>query len=630
MKERILLILIFLHFILPTHSFANYAKVILVRGKVTQLAPGELIARKVSKGEELKMDTSILTEKGSFVRLNLKDGSVLSLGPESKLVLSKIGESDKDQSVINLLKGTIRNKIKKSQSGKMNYFIKTRTAALGVRGTEFEAVYGSESGVTSLLTYKGSVSMAHIRDVLEAKKKEVEDVEYSRESEYDKSIVIEESTELKKGDDPIEQMELALNHDKASTVKAGQISQTVDAMDTVARPAVINPVQLNLLYENDEFKEGSGRRPIANLDDDKLKIQPVATDSPAEGIYDKERGIYAPKSGGFFDRKTGLYIPPSSDALYDQKNKVYVDKQLGNVDAKTGEYVPPLGLEIDPKVGFVKKRFKASTPKAILAKVDANQRKLNSVLDHSIVVGDGPDKEEEREVKYYLSYRELIAKNVFNFSIEGYDQDFDVEESSEGSYSNNSDGATRLNLSLDFDSGSRLRPYVQFSLAFNDFHHYGDSRFSQEGNKLTAFGAGLTYSMSPHWNLFSQIKMDQQFIMDFENSDNGIFSQLVRFSLPKISFGIQGEWFRYKKLSGEAGALIGLNLSKESGDIEVSMGRHYQLNTGLRYWPSRNWYLNTSLFVRGESYDVEGTSYNYSYKGSRHSSGLNLGFGTYF
>ena len=123
MKERILLILIFLHFILPTHSFANYAKVILVRGKVTQLAPGELIARKVSKGEELKMDTSILTEKGSFVRLNLKDGSVLSLGPESKLVLSKIGESDKDQSVINLLKGTIRNKIKKSQSGKMNYFI---------------------------------------------------------------------------------------------------------------------------------------------------------------------------------------------------------------------------------------------------------------------------------------------------------------------------------------------------------------------------------------------------------------------------------------------------------------------------------------------------------------------------
>ena len=84
MKERILLILIFLHFILPTHSFANYAKVILVRGKVTQLAPGELIARKVSKGEELKVDTSILTEKGSFVRLNLKDGSVLSLGPESK------------------------------------------------------------------------------------------------------------------------------------------------------------------------------------------------------------------------------------------------------------------------------------------------------------------------------------------------------------------------------------------------------------------------------------------------------------------------------------------------------------------------------------------------------------------
>ncbi len=628
MKERILLILCSLLF---THSIlANFAKVILVRGSVTQLAPGELLARKVKKGEMLKMESSLLTGEKSFLRLSLEDGSTLSLGPESKIVLKNIGQTKSDRSVINLLKGSLRSKIQKSDDGKMHFFIKTKTAAMGVRGTEFEAVYGPESGVTSLLTYKGAVSMAHTTEVEKASLKVSKDLEYSRESDLDKSLVIEEDRDEKKITDPIEKMEIALNKDNASTVKAGQLSQTVDTLDSVALPIVINPVQFNLLYENTDFSETSNSkdRKSANLEQQNVKLRAVATDTPVEGVYDKANKIYAPKSGGFFDRKTGLYIPPSADALFDQTNRVFVDKELGNIDSKTGEYIPPLGLEIDPKKGFVKKQFKDNTPSALLAKVELNQKKLNSALDHSIVVGDGPHS--EKETKYYLSYRELIAKNVFTLSLSGFDQSFDIKDSTRGSngrYDN--DSGIKTTLGLAFDSGSRLKPFFNFSLTHNDFQT-GESNISQSGDKLTAIGVGLKYSLAPQWNIITQLTMDQEFFVLYSSSESTITSSFDRFTIPKLTLGLQGEWFRYKKLSGEAQALLGTNITKSSGDTEVSMGLSYSLSAGLRYWPSKKWYMTTHIFREGESYSVSGTSYVYEYDASRTSTGLNFGFGTYF
>ena len=627
MKERILLILCTLLF---THSIlANFAKVLLVRGTVTQLAPGEFLDNKIKKGEGLKIETSLLTGPKSFLRLSLEDGSTLSLGPESKIILKNLGHSKSDKSVINLLKGSLRSNIQKSDDGKMHFFIKTKTAAMGVRGTDFEAVYGPESGVTSLLTYKGAVSMAHSTEVEKAKVKVSKDIEYSRESDLDKSLVIEEGRDHKKITDPIEKMEIALNKENASTVKAGQLSQTVDTLESVALPIVINPVQFNLLYENKDFEEASdNKRKKANLEEQNVKLRAAATDTPVEGIYDKANKIYAPKSGGFFDRKTGLYIPPSADALFDQINRVFVDKELGNIDSKTGEYIPPLGLEIDPKKGFVKKQFKENTPSALLAKVELNQKKLNSALDHSIVVGDGVQKEEM--TKYYLSYRELIAKNVFSFSLSGFDQNFNIKDStlgSNGRYDN--DSGIKTTLGLAFDSGSRLKPFFNFSLTYNDYQR-GDSNISQSGDKLTAIGVGLKYSLTPQWNIITQLTMDQEFFVLYESSDSSVVSSFDRFTIPKVTLGLQGEWFRYKKLSGEAQALLGTNITKSSGDTEVSMGFLYSLRAGLRYWPCKKWYLTSHIFREGESYNVSGSSYLYEYDASRTSTGLNFGFGTYF
>lgn len=626
MKERILLLSLFISFI-SSPLFANFAKVMIVKGHVTQLAPGDHLARKVSKNDVLKIETSILTGQQSFVRMVLADGSVMFLGPNSKVVLNRIGKSANDRSVIGLLKGSLRNNIPKNIDGKMHFFVRTRTAAMGVRGTEFETVYGPRSGVTSLLTYKGSVSMVNAKEV--AKPVVEKKFKYTSQTQtgYKKFDVVEEDVELSRGGS-VESMERALNEGSASTVKAGQLSQTVDRLETVAKPVVINPVQLNLLYANDEFQEGKSGDPKANLEEHSLKIVPAPTDTPPEGIYDEKKRIYAPKSGGFFDRKTGVYIPPSKDALYDKKTHVYVDQEIGAVDAKTGEYIPPFGLEIDEVKGFVKKQFKPNTPKELLARVDESQQKLNSVLDQAIIVGDGPDNGGDGEVKRYLSYRELISKNVFWLNVSSFEQNFDISKNSAANNSGNTaKGAFKTTLGLGFDSGSRWKPYVEFSMAHTDFSKQ-NSTSSQSGKSLTGIGTGLKYSMAPHWNLFSQLKMDQQFVLQYTSTNNVVSSNYTSFAIPKLLVGVQGEFFRYKKLSGEVEARVGGSLGKSSGSISTGNGALYGLNLGLRYWPSMNWYLIGHIFTRGERYHVSGALFNYDV--SRTSNGLTLGFGSYF
>ena len=119
------------------------AEVIIVRGRVTLMAPGLRSAVVVKKGKKLWRDSSILTGKNSFIRIKFLDGSLASLGPESKMVVNETGKTN--VGLISLVKGKLRTKIEKGKNARP-FFIKTRTAALGVRGTEFQTLYNKKIG----------------------------------------------------------------------------------------------------------------------------------------------------------------------------------------------------------------------------------------------------------------------------------------------------------------------------------------------------------------------------------------------------------------------------------------------------------------------------------------------------
>ena len=145
-------------------SSETIAEAVIVRGKVTVLELGELQAKVVKKGTKFKKDASILTGPRSFIRIKFKDQSLASLGPKSKMVVNQVGK--KRTGFISLIKGKLRTKVIKKgtkltkEKNSHTLFIKTTTASLGVRGTDFQVVYNSKNKVTSLLTYEGEVQIS--------------------------------------------------------------------------------------------------------------------------------------------------------------------------------------------------------------------------------------------------------------------------------------------------------------------------------------------------------------------------------------------------------------------------------------------------------------------------------------
>lgn len=186
--------------LLLSFSIFASAKVEKVKGKVTALLPGMKKAVTLSKGFMVPEDTSILTRNRSFVKLSYPDGSSMFVGPKSKIVVSKI-VTKKRSGVVNLLNGQLRAKIKKSERERNlnnKLIIRTRTASMGVRGTDFLVVFNKDNKASSLVTFEGEVAIVKeiktktdiekVDKMLAASKKSVKQGQFAGTNENERKI----------------------------------------------------------------------------------------------------------------------------------------------------------------------------------------------------------------------------------------------------------------------------------------------------------------------------------------------------------------------------------------------------------------------------------------------------------
>ncbi|MEE2743489.1 MAG: FecR family protein, partial [Bdellovibrionota bacterium] len=310
----------------------HIAEAIIVRGKVTILELGDLKAKVVKRGAKFKKDASILTGPRSFIRIRFLDKSIASLGPNSKMVVNQGGK--KRASIISLIKGKLRTKVikkisKKSQGEESHsLYIKTVTASLGVRGTDFQVLYNKKNKVTSLLTYEGKVQIS---------KNETRPEGLSNKTDQ---AILEEQTK---------RMEKALNSKESVTVPKGQFSGVSPKLKKTTLPVKISPKQFTLLYKNDELKGPKSLKEITKKD----YIAQAEQKAPLEGVSETASGDFAPRSGGFLDLETGLYVAPGTKSELNKKLGVYEDKTIGSLSSKTGKYIPPKGLKLDSVKGFI-------------------------------------------------------------------------------------------------------------------------------------------------------------------------------------------------------------------------------------------------------------------------------------
>jgi hypothetical protein len=225
---------------------------------------------------------------------------------------------------------------------KSKLYIKTKTAAMGIRGTDFQVNFNAENQNTALITFEGKVAMAHIE-------------KGAREERFDQG-----------------KLERIVSSDKAVMVEHGQISAVnLNVAERAMTPTLLGTKQIDALKENEtgvkESTEGEKkqyRNPLPPGADSAI----FSNASPAlvaagpdrlpkadpNGFFNAKTGEYKLPAGSIVDLNTVNIIPPPVNAVFDPNTKTFVvPETYGKIDKTTGEYKAPDGLKLGADGKFV-------------------------------------------------------------------------------------------------------------------------------------------------------------------------------------------------------------------------------------------------------------------------------------
>ncbi len=306
----------------------NVAIVKMVRGSAHSILNGAKLELK--KGTWIEEGSTVKTASKSFVRLSFVDKSTMNVGPSSQMKIEKF--SKQEAGVINVLSGKIRSQVSKDylnmDKDKSKLFVKSKSAVMGIRGTDFIFSTNAQTGATTAVLFEGSVVFNKL-DPLE----NVNDLE---------SIV-----------------------DRGHRINPGQFSVANSALARPTVPAKLASTQFRALKKNTEFvdvsiKEGlkqkralvppglSGRA-VASTEEGLKEVMDVKGKRQEINI-DETKGFVRgddvkPVDGSLVHIDSGTIIPLGKDSKFDPNAKEWVSPSF-DVDAD-GEVVPPQGYMLN-------------------------------------------------------------------------------------------------------------------------------------------------------------------------------------------------------------------------------------------------------------------------------------------
>ncbi len=320
-------------------------KVSRLKAPVTILEIGQREARELKQGDAVTEGSSILTQEKSFAIIAFNNGHQMTVSPSSKVVISQAKKEDPD--VVQLLMGKVRASVKPDSDRKQEkFFIKTRSAAIGVRGTEFQTSYNPNNSVTTLLTFSGKVAMNKVD-------------EKSAPSVDNQAVV----------------MKLREVLSASSSVEAHTGDYAGTSGEKITPPVKISPVQLTLLKINQEPDQ------IKELPKEELEKEVAKTKEEYAklALKDDKKEVAVVRAGGLVDLASGFYIPPTEKSEFDKATQIYVQKEDIGTIKTDGSYIPPEGLKIDSVKGFIVDETKKKKESEELAK------KLNGDIQKQVL-----------------------------------------------------------------------------------------------------------------------------------------------------------------------------------------------------------------------------------------------------
>ncbi len=220
------------------------AVVTFVSGDVFVISENAILPAIV--GNILKIGDSLKTASDSYLEILIDGKSVIRMDENTELAIERLVSSGTETDIsVSLLSGSIINKVEKIVSSSENYSVKTKSAAFGVRGTEF-MVSSPESGEPVLAVKSGSVQMIPHSDVIERLKEKAP----ARDENVETFIkLVEESFPVVTGGSEIaitpdlsaeilkslSTVETAVDDVRAGRLRARDLSEVVSSSSITAR-----------------------------------------------------------------------------------------------------------------------------------------------------------------------------------------------------------------------------------------------------------------------------------------------------------------------------------------------------------------------------------------------------------
>ena len=114
----------------------NVGTVVDVSGDVWLMEAGK--AWRLTVEDKVDSEQTIITEENGLVQIELTDGSLLNIASRTRIKLDKYVVEEHESFSFDVLWGIVRYKVNKIIDPNNAFNVKTTTAAVGVRGTNFE------------------------------------------------------------------------------------------------------------------------------------------------------------------------------------------------------------------------------------------------------------------------------------------------------------------------------------------------------------------------------------------------------------------------------------------------------------------------------------------------------------
>lgn len=199
-------VILFMSLIMSSAFGAALSGTIMVSKGIVKVKSGaSTIDAKI--GAKVQEGDLISTGADSRAKIVMSDRNVINLNPDTELKITTYQNdpvSGTKNVELNLLNGKVRNNIEQNYDGaKSKFLIKTPTAVAGVRGTQFLTGYDKLSGISSFVTFKGSVQVASVSlngevfgRAVDVKKGETSKVESEKSPEPPRAIPKQEMRQM--------------------------------------------------------------------------------------------------------------------------------------------------------------------------------------------------------------------------------------------------------------------------------------------------------------------------------------------------------------------------------------------------------------------------------------------------